>query len=64
MCMLSQFRIKFTSKDYLQIYKFTKHYNYLHTFFHLIQTDLQASKLLKHICTDTKLLKMPKLGLS
>jgi hypothetical protein len=31
-----------------------------------MQTNLQASKLLKHICMDTKLLKMPnssKLGL-
>ncbi len=33
----------------------------------LMQTNLQATKLLKHKCTDTKLLKMPstlKLGLN
>jgi hypothetical protein len=36
------------------IYKFTKHYNYL-------QTYLQALKLLKYICTDTKDIKNAKL---
>jgi hypothetical protein len=41
------------------IYECSKHYNYLQTDLHLIETNLQASKLLKHVRTDTKLLKMP-----
>jgi hypothetical protein len=41
----------------MSIYKCTKYLNYLQTHLHLIQTNLQALKLLKHICTDTKFLK-------
>jgi hypothetical protein len=40
------------------IYKCTKHYCYLQTYLHFNKTNLQASSLLKHICTDTKLLKI------
>ncbi len=42
------------------IYKCTKHCNYLPTHLHEIQTYLQSSKLLKHVCTDTKVNKMPR----
>jgi hypothetical protein len=42
-----------------------KHYKYLQTLLHKLQTYLQASKLLKntctHICTDTKVIKKAKL---
>ncbi len=54
---LKRLLVNFKSSLLLKIiYKLTKHNNYL-----------QASKLLKYTCTDTKLLKMPsilKLGLN
>jgi hypothetical protein len=56
-------------KDYLSIsnqvyykfiYKCTNHYNYLQTHLPLIQTNLQASKLLKTVMYRHKVIKNAK----
>ncbi len=47
----------------IYIYKCTKHHNYLQLHLDLIATNLQALKLLKHICTNPKLFKLPSLSL-
>ncbi len=60
------FWIKFITGESVITYKFTRHYNYLQTHLHLLQTNLQASKLLKaHMYSH--ILKIPsslKLGLN
>jgi hypothetical protein len=42
--------------NYTNVENITTNYKHI---YNLIQTNLQASKSLKHICTDTTLLKMP-----
>jgi hypothetical protein len=50
-----QFQFKFTIDDYLQnVQNITTKYERI---YNSIQTNLQASKFLKHICADTKLNK-------
>ncbi len=60
-----QFLIKFNNENNFKMYKnITTIYKHI---YNLIQTNLLESKLLKYICTDTKLLKKPsslKLGLN
>jgi hypothetical protein len=60
----SQFQIQFNTKDYLRMSKTLQLFTETFTF---DRDKFHASKLLKDVCTDTKLLKMKsslKLGLN
>jgi hypothetical protein len=54
--LLVNFKSSLSLKIIYHVLKTTTKYKGI---YNLLQTNLQASRLLKHVCTDTKLLKMP-----